>query len=105
MGGPYSSMYKCLCKKWQQLRMVNLTFFDQDEKHSTKKNGMELFKGHFNEEEFFLHGMVILLQLSQFMRPMHNRLFLLDNYSAHLIVRSIDVNVEWFIVVEVCHNA
>ncbi len=48
--------------------------------------------------------MLISLQLSQFTKPICNRSFLLDECSTHLVVGSIGVNVEWFIVVRVCHK-
>lgn len=37
-----------------------------DEEFCTKMHGAEHFKDHTNREEFFFHGMVILLGFSQF---------------------------------------
>ncbi len=75
-----------------------------DGKESTQKHGVELFKDHDNSEEFFFHGVVILLQLSQFTRPIRNRSFMLDDYGAPLVVRNIHVNMEWIVEVGVCHE-
>ncbi len=56
---------------------------------------MEFFEDHDNDEEFLLHGMVILLGFDQFTRPIHNRSVLFDDYGAHLVVRVVSFDVEW----------
>ncbi len=63
------------------------------EVYSTKKHGTEIFKDHNDGEELFLHGIMILLSYSQFTRQIRNRSFLLDDYSAHLVDRSISMYV------------
>ncbi len=106
MVGPYSSAYKCEHKMQQQLRVANARFLllvPWKGQHE-EAYGMALFKYHDNGEEFFHHGMIILLQLSQFTRSICNRLFLLDDYSTHLVVRIIGINMERYIVVGVCHK-
>ncbi len=54
------------------------------EKFSTKKHGAELFEGKDMGEDFLLYGIVVYVGFSQFMRPIRNRLMLLDDCSAHL---------------------
>ncbi len=61
------------------------------EKVGTKKQGMEFIKDHDNREEFLLHGMKFYLGFSQFIRPIHNRLFVLDYSIAHVVVRSMGI--------------
>ncbi len=61
------------------------------EKYSFNKHG----------EEFFLYGLVILLGFSQFTRWIYKWSFLLNDYGSHLVVRSIDREDEWCVVVGV----
>ncbi len=71
---------------------------------STKNHEAELFEDHDNADAFVLHGIVFLLGSSQFTQPIHNRSFLLDDQSTHMVVKSISVNVEWYVMVVVCHE-
>lgn len=57
-----------------------------------KQHGKELFKHHYSEEEFFFNCMVILLCFGQFLTPICNRTFLLEDYGSHLVVWSISIN-------------
>ncbi len=65
------------------------------EEFSAKQHGTELLQDHDNGKEFFFHGMVILLGVSQFFGPIRNRTLLLDDDGSHLVVGSIRVDVKW----------
>ncbi len=73
-------------------------------KLSTKKHRAELLKYPNKKEEILLHGMVILLGFSWFLSPICNMLFLLDGYGIYLVVRSIGMYVERYVVIGVCNE-
>ncbi len=98
MMGPYSTIYKGQCKKPYQLRLENVRFWWHQEAWSRTVKGP------------WQSGGILSLWYDNFVGfqsiygPICNRLFLLDDFGVHLVVRSICMNIEWYIVVELCHE-
>ncbi len=90
---------------WQQFRLSNVKFLWSVyikcfAPRSIKQNSKE----HDKQEEFFIPDMIILLACSQFTIPLYNMVVLLDDYNTYVVVESTGVNVEWYVVVGVCHE-
>ncbi len=83
--------------------MANVRFCDSVcEKHSTKENGAELFKDHDKKEEL-LFMVQQICWFSGIYKTNFIYVFLLYGYGTHLVIGSIGIDVEWYIMVGVCH--
>ena len=72
-----------------------------DVKFGTQEHGAEFFEDGDNAEKFFFDGRVVLLRWVQFPRVEGNWFAILENCRSELIITSVGVDVERFVMVRV----